>query len=87
MAGTQVNAFEIVLLMVGLTAAVLGFLFINQVYITEGEISWLMVIAIFNWLMLLVVFVSLSVGVDVSKKQLAEIQKIIYLLEKKKGKK
>jgi|TARA_B100001964_G_C14257482_1_gene613276 hypothetical protein len=87
MANTKVSAFEIVLLMVGLTAAVLGFQFINQVYITEGKISWLMVIAIFNWLMLLVVFVSLSVGVDVTKKELVELKKIVDLLSQRKGKK
>jgi|TARA_Y100000310_G_scaffold50496_1_gene46518 hypothetical protein len=87
MANTKVSAFEIVLLMVGLTAAVLGFQFINRVYITEGKISWLMVIAIFNWLMLLVVFVSLSVGVDVTKKELAELKKIVDLLSQRKGKK
>ncbi len=87
MANTKVSVFEIVLLMVGLTAAVLGFQFINQVYITEGKISWLMVIAIFNWLMLLVVFVSLSVGVDVTKKELVELKKIVDLLSQRKGKK
>lgn len=87
MADTQVSAFEIVLLMVGITAAVLGFLFINQVYLIERKISWLMVIAIFNWLMLLVLFVSLSIAVDVSKRQLAEMKNVVYLLSQKKGKK
>ncbi len=87
MADTQVSAFEIVLLMVGITAAVLGFLFINQVYLIERDISWLMVIAIFNWLMLLVLFVSLSIAVDVSKRQLAEMKNVVYLLSQKKGKK
>lgn len=87
MADTQVSAFEIVLLMVGVTAAVLGFLFINQVYLVERDISWLMVIAIFNWLMLLVLFVSLSIAVDVSKRQLTEMKNVVYLLSQKKGKK
>ncbi|MCH8329344.1 MAG: hypothetical protein IIB81_03045 [Nanoarchaeota archaeon] len=87
MADTQVSAFEIVLLMVGVTAAVLGFLFINQVFLVERDISWLMVIAIFNWLMLLVLFVSLSIAVDVSKRQLTEMKNVVYLLSQKKGKK
>ena len=87
MAGTQVSAFEVVLLMVGLTVAVLGFLFINQVYLIEEEVSWLMVIAIFNWLMLLVLFVSLSIAVDVSKKHLSETRKIVDLFSQRKGKK
>jgi hypothetical protein len=87
MTDTKISAFEIVLLIVGIAAAILGFRLINQIYIVEGELSWLMVIAIFNWLMLLVVFVSLSVGVDVTKKQLAEMKNIVYLLSQKKGKK
>ena len=87
MVNTEVSAFEIVLLMVGLTAAVLGFLFINHVYLIEGEVSWLMVIAIFNWLILLVLLVSLSIAVDVSKKQLAKIEDLAYLLSQRKGKK
>ena len=87
MASTQVSVFEIVLLLVGVTVAVLGFLFIDQVYLTEGKISWLMVIAIFNWLMLLVLFVLLSIAVDVSKKHLSETKKIVDLLNRKKGKK
>jgi hypothetical protein len=87
MVDTQVSAFEVVLLMVGITVAVLGFQFINWVYLTEGKISWLMVIAIFNWLMLLVLFVSLSIAVDVSKRHLSETKKIVELLGQKKGKK
>ena len=46
-----------------------------------------MVIAIFTWLNLLVLFISLSLAVDVSKKQLAELRNIVTLLSKKGGKK
>ena len=87
MVDIKVNAFEIVLLIVGITAAILGFQLINYVFIVEEEISWLMVISIFNWLMLLVLFVSLSLAVDVSKKQLNEMRNVVYLLSQKKGKK
>ncbi len=83
------NVFEIVLLIVGIGAAVMGFQLINQVYKTEGgQTSWLMVIAIFNWLTLLILFILLSLMVDVSKKELREIKTMIYLLNenKKKGK-
>jgi len=83
------NVFEIVLLIVGIGAAVMGFQLINQVYRTEGgQTSWLMVIAIFNWLTLLILFILLSLMVDVSKKELREIKTMIYLLNenKKKGK-
>ncbi|MFH0868195.1 MAG: hypothetical protein V1831_02695 [Candidatus Woesearchaeota archaeon] len=86
MSNTKISTFEVVLLIVGITAAVLGFQLINQVYISEG-MSWLMIIAIFNWLMLLVLFVSLSLAVDVSKRQLNEMKNMVYIFSQKKGRK
>lgn len=87
MAETRISSFEIVLLIVSVTTGILGFQLINRVYTTEGIISWPMVIAIFVWLILIVLFISLSLAVDVTKKQLAEIKKMVALLEQKKGKK
>ena len=85
MPDTKMNVFEIVLLVVGIAAAILGFQLINQVFRAEnGQLSWLMIIAIFNWLTLLVMFILLSLMVDVSKKELSEIKTMIYLLSKKK---
>lgn len=83
----KVSTFEIVLLIVGIITSVLGFKLINQVYSLSKDISWLMLIAIFNWLTLLVLFISLSLNVDTSKKQLAKMELMVYLLNKKKGKK
>ncbi len=80
MPDSKMNVFEIVLLIVGLGAAILGFQLINQVYRAESQISWLMIIAIFNWLTLLVLFILLSLMVDVSKKELNEIKMLIYLM-------
>lgn len=81
MAENRMSVFDIVLLVVGIGAAVLGFQLINQAYKAEsGQISWLMIIAIFNWLSLLVMFILLSVMVDISKKELSEIKTLIYLL-------
>ncbi|MBI2652425.1 hypothetical protein HYX00_03070 [Candidatus Woesearchaeota archaeon] len=88
MAENRMNIFEIVLLLVGIGAAVLGFNLINQVYNAEnGQLSWLMVIAIFNWLTLLIMFILLSLMVDVSKKELSEIKTMIYLLSENRRKK
>ena len=87
MISTKISTFEIVLLIVGIAAGILGFQLINKVYAVEGEVSWLMVIAIFTWLMLLVLFILLSITVDVSKKQLAKTEIMVYLLSQKKGKK
>ena len=87
MAETKMNVFEIVLLIVGIGAAFLGFHLINAAYKAEsGQVSWLMIIAIFNWLTLLILFILLSLMVDVSKKELKEIRTMIYLLYEKKKK-
>ncbi|MAG91080.1 hypothetical protein CMO83_00215 [Candidatus Woesearchaeota archaeon] len=84
----KINSFEIVLLIVGIGVAILGFQLINQAYQAEtGQISWLMIIAIFSWLTLLVLFILLSVMVDVSKKELREIRTLTELLSTKNKKK
>jgi|TARA_B100001964_G_scaffold245721_1_gene335150 hypothetical protein len=83
----KVSTFEVVLLIAGITTTILGFQLINQVFVKEGGMSWLMVIAIFNWLMLLVLFVSLSLAVDVTKKQLNETRHLVEVLTQKKGRK
>lgn len=88
MAESKMNVFEIVLLVVGIGAAILGFQLINEAYKSQGsQISWLMVIAIFSWLTLLVMFILLSLMVDVSKKELNELKTMIYLLSESKKKK
>lgn len=87
MLDNKINTFDIVLLVVGISAAILGFQLINQAYIADsGRISWLMIIAIFSWLTLMVMFISLSIMVDVSKKELREIKKMIELLSQNKKK-
>ena len=88
MQDNKMSVFEIVLLIVGLGAAILGFQLINQVYNAGGnQLSWLMIIAIFSWLTLLILFILLSLIVDTSKKELREIRALIYLLYEKKKKK
>lgn len=78
------SAFEFILLIIGIGVAVLGFQLINQVYISDGTLSWLMIISIFTWLILLVLFISLSLTVDISRKELDELRRLINILEKKK---
>ena len=88
MPDNRMNVFEIVLLVVGLAAAFLGFQMINQLYRAEnGQLSWLMIIAIFSWLTLLVMFILLSLMVDVSKRELEEMRMLIESLSKKNRKK
>lgn len=85
---SKMNIFEAVLLVVGLGAAILGFQLIKQVYRAEdSSVSWLMIIALFNWLTLLVMFILLSLMVDVSKKELSELKTLIYLISGNKKRK
>jgi len=81
---TKFTFFEGILLGVGLLASALGFHLINQLFIYEGSISWLMVVSIFNWLILLVLFVLLSLIVDLSRRELNQLEKIVKILQKKK---
>ena len=87
MPNAKLSAFEIILLIVGIGVAILGFQLINQVFLVEKELSWLMIIAIFNWMMLLILFIALSLGVDISKRQLEEMKNLIKILNQKKGRK
>ena len=80
----KISAFEVIILVIGIATAFLGFHLINQAYVVEKEITWMMIIAIFNWLMLLVLFILLSLTVDTSKKQLLEIRNLADSLTKKK---
>ena len=84
---SKISTFEVILLVVGIAAGLWGFLLINEVFDVEREVSWLMMIAVFNWLILLILFISLSLAVDISRKQYNEVVKIIGLLEKRKGRK
>ncbi len=87
MADTKISVFEIVLMLVGIAASFLGFHLINKAYIVEKEATWMMIIAVFNWLMLLVLFVLLSLTVDTGKKQLAEMKNLSEIIRQKKGRK
>ncbi len=84
----KMNTFEVILLLVGVTAGYLGFQLINRVYLSEsGKTSWLMIIAIFSWLTLLIMFILLSLTVDMSKRELREIKELIHILSEDRKKK
>lgn len=81
---SKFTIFEGILLGVGILASVLGFHLINQLFVSEGSISWMMIVSIFNWLILLVLFVLLSLIVDLSRRELNQLEKIVKLLQKNK---
>ena len=79
---TEISTFELMVLIVGVAAVVLGFNLINRVYITDYTMGWPMVISIFTWLILLVLFILLSINVDSTKQTLKEITEIKNILKK-----
>lgn len=78
----EISAFEIMVLIVGCAAVLLGFNLINRVYITDYVMGWPMVISIFTWLILLVLFILLSINVDSTRSTLREITEIKNILKK-----
>ncbi len=83
----EISTFELMVLIVGCAAVVLGFNLINRVYIRDQNMGWPMVISIFTWLILLVLFILLSINVDSAKqtlKEITEIKNIINKLAKKR---
>jgi len=88
MPANKMNPFDFILLAVGVGAGLLGFQLINTMYSLEGhKLSWMMVITIFSWLILLVLFIMLSLIVDISRKELNEMRALIFLLSEQKNKK
>lgn len=66
------SIFEIIILLVGVGLTYFGFKIVSTLYAIDGHISWAMMSTIFSWLMLLVLFILLSMGVDASRRQLEE---------------
>tara|TARA_Y100000310_G_scaffold327718_1_gene394531 strand:+ start:1563 stop:1988 length:426 start_codon:yes stop_codon:yes gene_type:complete len=63
----KINMFEKILLAVGLAVTVGGFYLINRTYANLPGLSWIMIVAIFGWLILIVLFVISSTSVDVKE--------------------
>ena len=51
------NFFEKLLLIVGLAITIIGFYFINRLYIGEGRLSWALIQASFLWLLLIFIVI------------------------------
>ncbi|MBU3941443.1 MAG: hypothetical protein KKF74_00860 [Nanoarchaeota archaeon] len=78
----EISTFELMVLVVGCAAVILGFNLINRVYITDYVMGWPMVISIFTWLILLILFILLSINVDSTKQTLKEITEIKNIIKK-----
>ncbi|MBI5388965.1 hypothetical protein HZB01_01135 [Candidatus Woesearchaeota archaeon] len=72
--GHSTGFFDVMLLIVGCAVAFFGFRLINQQYLFDRQMTWSMIIAIFLWLILLVLFILSSMNVDAGRRQLKEIR-------------
>ena len=68
----KITFFEKAVLVIGLFTILIGFYFIQTVYQVDRNLSWLMLIAIFSWLSLLILIIISSLNADV-KEELSSI--------------
>ena len=77
----RTSIFEKLLLMVGFLVLIMGYLFINKVFIAEGyEVSWGFLQTVFLWLLMVIFIIILAIGEDIKEgillKQLDEIKEL-----------
>jgi hypothetical protein len=63
----KVTFFEKIILVIGLATIAVGFFFIQKVFQVDQQLSWLMLIAIFSWLSLLLLIIISSLNADVKE--------------------
>ncbi|MBI4439036.1 hypothetical protein HY640_03845 [Candidatus Woesearchaeota archaeon] len=61
----RITFFEKAILVVGLFTIIIGFYFIQKVFNVDQRLSWLMLIAIFSWLSLLILIILSSLNAEV----------------------
>jgi len=86
------SIFEKLLLIVGFLVLIIGYFFINKVFIAEDyKVSWGFLQTVFLWLLMVIFIIVLAIGEDIKEgillRQLDEIKElkegILILLKKK----
>ena len=75
------SIFEKLLLIVGLLILIMGYFFINRVFIEEGyKVSWGFLQTVFLWLLMVIFIIMLAIGEDIKEgillQQLDEIKSL-----------
>ena len=75
------SIFEKMLLVVGFLVLIIGYFFINRVFIAEGyNVSWGFLQTVFLWLLMVIFIILLAIGEDIKEgillEQLDEIKKL-----------
>ena len=86
----RTSIFEKLLLVVGFLVLIMGYVFINKVFIAEGyKISWGFLQTIFLWLLMVIFIIVLAIGEDIKEgillRQLDEIRELKEALLNKKN--
>ena len=86
----QTSIFEKLLLVVGFLVLVIGYFFINKVFVAEGySISWGFLQTVFLWLLIVIFIILLAIGEDIKEgillEQLDEIRQLKEALSKRKN--
>ena len=84
----RTSIFEKLLLFVGLLVLVIGYFFINRVFVAERfQISWGFLQTVFLWLLMVIFIILLAIGEDIKEgillEQLDEIKKLKEAVLKK----
>ena len=85
----RTSIFEKLLLVVGFLVLVMGYYFINKVFIAEGyKVSWGFLQTVFLWLLMVIFIIMLAIGEDIKEGILLEqLEEIKDLKESILGKK
>ena len=83
------SIFEKLLLVVGFLLLIMGYFFINRVFIEEGyKVSWGFLQTVFLWLLMVIFIIMLAIGEDIKEgillQQLDEIKSLKEEMMKKR---
>ncbi len=85
----RTSIFEKLLLIVGFLVLIIGYFFINKVFIAEGyKVSWGFLQTVFLWLLIVIFIILLAIGEDIKEGiLLSQLDEIKALREEMIGKK
>ena len=86
----RTSIFEKLLLVVGFLVLIMGYFFINKVFIAEDyKVSWGFLQTVFLWLLMVIFIILLAIGEDIKEgillEQLDEIKQLKEEMIKKKN--
>ena len=84
------SIFEKMLLVVGFLVLIIGYFFINRVFVAEGfVVSWGFLQTVFLWLLMVIFIILLAIGEDIKEgillQQLDELRELKEAILKKKN--